>query len=129
MAAIEAPRQRPRMRLTLRIIAHADFRVGIPAHYEALKRKKMVRDISEDETILLISQTGRQLAFVFAEVKIESRSGEPVTAIAHYRVQLDRHTPFNETMLSQYAERAGIELEGNSIKRFEQYIKNPQAAA
>lgn len=122
MAATQAPQQATpiRMRLTLRMVATVDFRHGVPFHYEALKRKRLLRDITEDETVLLVSQSGRQLAFVFHAIEIDSRSGEPVTAISHYRVQLDRHTSFNGLMLSQYAQRAGIELVG--LKRFEEHI-------
>jgi hypothetical protein len=123
MATISNPA--PRIRLTLRMIATVDFRLGVPTHYDALKRKKLLRDIEEHETVLLVSQTGRQLAFVFSEVKIESRSGDPVTVIAHYRVQLDRHTPFNGTMLSEYAAKAGIDLVG--IKRFEDHLAEAAA--
>lgn len=124
MASTQTPTV-PRLRLSLRMIATVDFRLGVPTHYDVLKKKRLLKDISEDETVLLVSATGRQLAFVFHEVQIDSRSGEPVRAIAHYRVQLDRHTPFNGTMLSQYAERAGIELIG--IKRFEDHLKGLEA--
>lgn len=119
MAQTQGPR--PLLRLSLRLIATVDFRQGVPTHYDTLKKRRLLRDINEDEIVLLISQTGRQLAFVFHEVQIDSRSGEPVRAIAHYRVQLDKHTPFNGPMLSQYAQRAGIELDG--LKRFEDHLK------
>jgi hypothetical protein len=115
----------PRMRLSLRIVATVDFRLGVPTHYETLKRKKLLGDIDEDETILLVSQTGRQLAFVFSEMKIEARNGEPVTVISHHRVQLDRHTPFNHKMLSEYAAKARIHLIG--IKRFEDHLAEAAA--
>ena len=110
----------PRMRLAIRIVATVDFRLGVPTHSEALKKRRLLRDITDDEVCVLISSTGRQVAFVFNAVQINSRSGEPVTAIAHYRVQLDRHTPFNHTMLSEYAAKANIELIG--IKRFEEHL-------
>lgn len=112
----------PHMRLNLRMVATVDFRHGVPFHYDELRKKKLMRDISEDECVLLISQTGRQLAFVFAECEIRSRSGEPVKAISHHRVQLAKHTPWNPTMLTEYAERAGIELLG--VKRFEDFVRD-----
>lgn len=115
----KAPRYR--MRFSLRMVATVDFRHGIPSHYEALKKKRLLADIEDDETILLVSQTGRQLAFVFRELTLIARNGEPVHAVYHLRVQLDRHTPFNQKMLSEYADMAGIEL--LHIKRFEEHIK------
>jgi hypothetical protein len=108
------------LRLKLRIVATVDFRHGVPFHYESLKKRRLLRDIEEDETVLLVSQTGRQLAFVFNEVTIESRGGDPVAAISHFRVQLGKHTPFNGKMLSEYAAKAHIELVG--IKRFEDHL-------
>lgn len=114
-----------RMRLSLRMIATVDFRIGVPGHYDALKKKRLLRDISDDETVLLVSQTGRQLAFVFHEVQLNSRSGEPVKAIAHYRIQLDRHTPWSPLMLSEYAAQAGIELQ--HVKRFEDHLREVAA--
>lgn len=112
----------PHMRLNLRFVATVDFRHGVPFHYDELRKKKLMREISEDECVLLISQTGRQLAFVFAETEIRSRSGDPVKAISHHRVQLAKHTPWNPTMLSEYADRAGIELLG--VKRFEDFVRD-----
>lgn len=117
MASVVPP---PRMRLSLRLVATVDFRLGVPTHYEELKRKRLLRDIEEDEVILLISGTGTQLAFVFMETTITSRSGEPVRVVSHYRVQLDRKTPFNYKMLSEYAAKVGIEL--LHIKRFEEHL-------
>ena len=113
--------QQPLMRLSLRMVATVDFRHGVPFHYEVLRKKKLMEDIDEDETILLLSLTRRQLAFVFQEVSLASRGGEPVKAISHFRIQLDRHTPFNYTMLSEYAAKARIEL--LHIKRFDEFIK------
>lgn len=108
------------IRLNLKLIASVDFRHGIPHHYDELRKKRMLRDVADDEVILLVSQTGRQMAFVFREHEIHSRSGDTVKALAHYRIQLDRHTSWSPLMLSEYANAAGIELIG--IKRFEEYI-------
>jgi len=114
-------RTQPFMKLSLRMVATVDFRHGIPSHYDALKKRRHMDDIADDETILLVSQTGRQLAFMFQPIKLTSRSGEAVLAIPHYRIQLDRHTSFNHTMLSEYAAEARIEL--LHIKRFEEHIR------
>ena len=85
----------PLVRLSLRMIAYVDFRFGVRFHYEALKKKRLTQDIADDETILLVSMQRLQLAFVFQEASITARGGEPVRALGHYRVQLDRHTPFS----------------------------------
>lgn len=114
------PPPAPRMRLSLRMVATVDFRSGVPTHYDELKKRRLLKDIDEDEVVLLISSSGQQLAFVFMETALVSRSGEPVTAISHYRVQLSRHTPFNYKMLSEYAAQVGIEL--RHIKRFEEHL-------
>jgi hypothetical protein len=111
-----------RLRLSLRMIASVDFRQGVPTHYAELKRRKLTNDIDDDETILLVSQTGLQLAFVFNEIQIHARSGDPVRAIAHFRIQLDRCTPWNPIMLSEYAKQAGIELQ--HVKRFEDHLRD-----
>jgi hypothetical protein len=120
-SAGKAPKPGGRLRLNLRMIATVDFRQGVPTHYEELKRRKLMRDIGDDETILLVSQTGLQLAFVFREVQIKGRNGDAVRAIAHYRLQLDRHTPWSPIMLTEYASQAGIELV--HVKRFEDHLR------
>lgn len=115
-----------RFRLNLRLVATVDFRRGVPFHYDELRKRKLLADISADEVILLISQTGLQVAFVFHEEQISSRNGDPVSAIGHYRVQLSRHTPWAPRMLSEYASAAGIELIG--VKRFEEHLQSRDAA-
>lgn len=109
------------MYLNLRLVASVDFRRGVPRHYDELRARKLFRDIREDETILLISQTGQQLAFVFREVALPGGHGhEDSRAIGHFRIQLDKKRTWNPAMLSYYAEQAGIELA--HVKRFEDHL-------
>jgi hypothetical protein len=118
-------RKRVYERLEIRMVATVDFRHGMPSHYEALKKRRLMDDITDEETIVLISLTGLQVAFLMQAFTLEARDGEPVNAIHHRRVQLDRRTPFNRSMLSKYAERAGIELV--HIERFEDHIRGAAA--
>lgn len=119
---------RPRLSLRLKLVAAADFRKGVPTMMDDLRRAKKLVDLSGDEVVLLISATGLQLAFVFRDVTIEDRSRvDTVKCTTHYRVQLDRHTPWNPLMLVNYAEEAGIELQG--LKRFEEHLFKGEVAA
>lgn len=112
----------PRLRLNLKMIATVDFRCGVPHHYDELKKRKLLADLKDTETVLLVSATKRQLAFVFLEVQLAAKGGDPVFAISHYRIQLSRHSPWNPIMLAEYAALAGIELIG--IKRFDEHLKS-----
>lgn len=108
--------------MRLKMVATVDFRKGVPTNLDELRKIGKLRSIADNEVILLISQTKLQLAFVYPDVRFEAggRRGE-IRAIAHYRVQLDRHTPWNPLMLVNYAEEAGLAIEG--VKRFEDSLR------
>lgn len=101
------------LHMTLRLVAEADFRRGVPTHVAELRRRKMWPDLKANEVVLLISHVGTQLAFCFRPTTITVASrAEPVEGIAHYRLQLDARTPWSPNMLEEYARRAGIVLVG-----------------
>lgn len=110
--------------MRLRMVVTADFRMGVPTHVDLLRKKKEWPELSGDEVVLLISQTGLQLAFVFREqnllggMKMHTATG----VITHVRVQLSRVTPWHPRMLANYAETAGIELVG--IKKFQEWYED-----
>lgn len=107
--------------MRLKVVATVDFRYGVRHHYDEMRRKQRLDDLRGDEVALFVSFTGSQLAFVYRELEVERPGLDPVKAIAHYRIQLAKTTPWSPLMLSNYAIGAGIELVG--IKRFEEHLK------
>lgn len=122
---VEAPRKRnAKLRLNLKMIASVDFRCGVPYHYGELRRTKKLQPLGDDETLLLVSQTGFSLAFVFREMQIHRRGDvnlDVINAIASYRIQLDKKTPWSPLMLSEYANAANIELIG--VTKFAEHLR------
>ena len=109
-----------KLHLRLRLVATVDFRHGVPFHYDELKKSNRLDEVRADECILLVSQTGTRVAFVFREANTTSRNGEPVKVVSSFQLALDRRTPWSPLMLQNYAEQVGIELLG--LKRFEDHV-------
>jgi hypothetical protein len=116
----------PHVKMRLKLVAFADFRKGVPTHVEELKRARKFPELGNDDVVLLLSQTGLQLAFVFKDTTVQGRNGDPVECISHIRVQLSRHTPWHPRMLQTYASRAGFELVG--LKSFEDWYREEYGA-
>jgi len=110
------------IRLRLRLVATVDFRFGVPHHWVELKKERNIR-LQRGETVLMISQTKYQLAWVVNDSEFDDGRGQTVRGITHLRTQLDKHRPFNPKMLQNYANDSGIELDGAALKRFEDYMK------
>lgn len=114
------------LKMRLKLVATADFRMGVPTHVAELRKQRKF-DLGNDEVILLISQTGLQLAFVFSDTHLRHhRDDSDIEVLTHVRVQLNRHTPWHPRMLVNYAREAGIELVGH--RAFEEWYREEHGA-
>ena len=120
MAAL-APQTRTLIRVHLKLTATADFRRGIPFHVAELQRQKRFPDLNWNDVVLLVSQTGLSLAFVFRPMIFDGgpRRGD-TRAVTHMRSQLDASTPWNRQMLQEYAKDFGMEIINR--KQFDEYF-------
>lgn len=109
--------------MRLRHIATVDFCKGEHTHYgELIKSYPNLQHLGSKDVILLRSRVGNQLIFVLGFDYVNGASGgQPALMIESRRLRLTNGQSWNPLMLTDYAQRAGVRIEG--IKKFELHIK------
>ena len=120
--------------MKLRLIERCDFRKNELTNYIEILKKRPLK-LGADDCVLLINHQEDQLIFIFGFDHAKDTKGEKRMVLRSEKLRLTseerdaegnvirRHIgKWEPLLLANYAERAGIELEG--IKRFEDYYKN-----
>lgn len=107
----------------LRRIAHVSFCCSEWTNMKWLiRRYKMT--LGRSDVIALISMTGKQIIFVFAEDEVSYQDGHDekqlTSVLTSTRHRIIGGGTWSPKMLVNYARKAGIELIG--LKSFEQYF-------
>jgi hypothetical protein len=111
--------------MRIRLIEAVSFRYSEDTNLRAVLKKHPLK-LSKNDVVVLVSKTGNQIVFC---IGIEAIGIGPkrvrIEVTDTRRLRLSRGT-WNPTMLVNYAESAGLAIEG--LKRFEDYYAEAEAA-
>lgn len=113
--------------MRLRYVYRGDFRKSeVTLYNEAIKEAGT--DLAAGDCILLVSGNGKQLRFVhgFRDMDVvggrtKEKTGRMTKVMTSAVHRIDGPGAWNPLMLSNYASKAGIELEG--LRKFESYYR------
>ena len=114
--------------MRIKFVAEADFRwadVGIFKRFAAANAA-LVAKLQEHDVIAFVARKGNQILFIHGFEQIANARGTPVELLATTRYRLLSGT-WNPLMLRNYAEGAGLKIEG--LKSFEDYYRKLQEEA
>lgn len=107
--------------MRLKYIETCSFHKSEMTNFFELSKKNRWK-LSAGEVVLLISKGGDQLVFIYAaDEAIKDGVERPLKLLRSERLRLTHGGTWDPIMLSEYAEEAGIKLDG--IHRFDDYYK------
>lgn len=110
--------------LRLKAFAHVDFRKSELTNFDAFAKTKYGSTMKKGEGVLFVSKSEDQYVFVEPAEEFIGVNGKGkkvrVRVLSSQRFRI-RGSKWSPLMLSTYAEKAGIRIDG--IKRFEYYFK------
>lgn len=114
--------------LRLRLIALVDFRKSELTNFNEVSAPAHIR--ATNDCVMLVNKQGTQLVFVYGFSNVTDSREPAEGAQTHQVLHSERlrltSGRWNPLMLANYAQRAGIELEG--IRRFEEHYRQALAA-
>lgn len=103
-------------------VAETDFRKSEATMFTELM-KASPHKMSATDVVLFVSKQGNQLVFVWAPVEVsdDEEGASHRRVLASRRLRIQGGGRWNPLMLRNYAEHAGVDLQG--LARFEEHLK------